>query len=405
MDALLAAVFTAFVCEGPLTGPAAGGFLLVRTSEGEATFLDCFFGVPETRLGEMEELVIDFADAGTQVFHVGTWLRRRPRSARGPRRWRTGASRAASGHRSWIRRSRSPTAATSATSRGSSCTRSSRASCSATRAEGASTAMRLASSRRTAAGRSRACATSALPLPPSSYPSSPTTSPPTRCSSDRRSPPSCAATRRSRCPRAAEASSSEFSSTWAAPASRRSPTSPVRWLQATAPLGAGPLPGTTHISVIDGRGMAAALSSTLGSGSGVFRAGTQLNNMLGELDVIGHDEKRPGERLPSMMAPTLVLDSGGPRLVVGSAGSVRLAGAIAQVVWRTLSGSDVTDAIRAPRVHVDGTDAAPRRRVARRGRHDAARRVGGEPLGGHQSLLRRRAGRRANAGRPAPSSG
>ena len=45
--------------------------------------------------------------------------------------------------------------------------------------------------------------------------------------------------------------------------------------------------GTTHISVVDENGDAAALSSTLGSGSGVFRGGTQLNNMLGELDVIG----------------------------------------------------------------------------------------------------------------------
>ena len=56
--------------------------------------------------------------------------------------------------------------------------------------------------------------------------------------------------------------------------------------------------------------MAAALSSTLGSGSGVFRRGTQLNNMLGELDVIGPGEHTPGERLASMMTPTLVLDGG-----------------------------------------------------------------------------------------------
>ena len=48
-----------------------------------------------------------------------------------------------------------------------------------------------------------------------------------------------------------------------------------------------PLTGTTHVSVIDGDGNAAALSSTLGSGSGVFSSGFQLNNMLGELDVIG----------------------------------------------------------------------------------------------------------------------
>ena len=124
---------------------------------------------------------------------------------------------------------------------------------------------------------------------------------------------------------------------------------------AYGPLGSGPLPGTTHISVVDEAGMAAALSSTLGSGSGVFRGGTQLNNMLGELDVIGSHEKAPGERLASMMTPTLVLDGGRPELVIGSAGSVRLAGAIAQVTWRILRGMHVRDAICAPRLHVEGT--------------------------------------------------
>ena len=116
----------------------------------------------------------------------------------------------------------------------------------------------------------------------------------------------------------------------------------------------GALTGTTHISVLDGSGRAAALSSTLGSGSGVFRGGTQLNNMLGELDVVGPGERTPGERLQSMMAPTVVLESGRPRLVIGSAGSVRLAGAIAQVSWRVLGGTPVASAIDAPRIHVDG---------------------------------------------------
>jgi gamma-glutamyltranspeptidase/glutathione hydrolase len=124
---------------------------------------------------------------------------------------------------------------------------------------------------------------------------------------------------------------------------------------AYGPLGSGPLPGTTHVSVVDGSGTAAALSSTLGSGSGVFRGGTQLNNMLGELDVIGAHEKASGDRLASMMTPTVVLDAGRPELVLGSAGSVRLAGAIAQVTWGILGGMDVHDAICAPRVHVEGT--------------------------------------------------
>src|SRR5262245_15154356 len=71
VDALLAAAFTAFVTEGPLTGPAGGGFALVHEPSGRTTMLDCFFQVPRTPLGEMEELVIDFGDSGTQVFHIG----------------------------------------------------------------------------------------------------------------------------------------------------------------------------------------------------------------------------------------------------------------------------------------------------------------------------------------------
>ena len=56
--------------EGPLTGPAGGGFLLAWV-DGETTVLDCFFAAPTRPLGEMEEIVIDFGDASTQIFHVG----------------------------------------------------------------------------------------------------------------------------------------------------------------------------------------------------------------------------------------------------------------------------------------------------------------------------------------------
>ncbi|MBV8257342.1 MAG: gamma-glutamyltransferase, partial [Actinobacteria bacterium] len=113
--------------------------------------------------------------------------------------------------------------------------------------------------------------------------------------------------------------------------------------------------GTTHISVVDARGDAASLSCSLGSGSGVVVPGTgiHLNNMLGEADLVA--SARPGERLTSMMAPSLVLEDGRPRLVVGSAGSERLRGAILQVVAKTIgAGMAVRDAVEAPRVHVEG---------------------------------------------------
>jgi gamma-glutamyltranspeptidase/glutathione hydrolase len=114
------------------------------------------------------------------------------------------------------------------------------------------------------------------------------------------------------------------------------------------------LSGTTHISVIDGSGDAASLSASLGSGSGVVVPGTgiHLNNMLGELDLIG--ASNPGERLTSMMAPSIVLREGRPRLVVGSAGSARLRGAILQVTANVVAGGmSVEDAVEAPRVHAE----------------------------------------------------
>jgi gamma-glutamyltranspeptidase/glutathione hydrolase len=78
--------------------------------------------------------------------------------------------------------------------------------------------------------------------------------------------------------------------------------------------------------------------------------------MLGEHDVIGWEPREPGTRLPSMMTPTLVLDeAGAPRLVAGSAGSVRLAGAIVQVVAGVVGqGLPVDEAIARPRLHVAG---------------------------------------------------
>jgi gamma-glutamyltranspeptidase/glutathione hydrolase len=115
--------------------------------------------------------------------------------------------------------------------------------------------------------------------------------------------------------------------------------------------------GTTHISVIDGDGNAAGLSASTGSGSGVVVPGTgiYLNNMLGEYDLVGGRTRRPARRLTSMMAPTIALTpEGRPRLVVGSAGSARLRGAIMQIVVNVLQhGLGVADAVNAPRIYVD----------------------------------------------------
>jgi gamma-glutamyltranspeptidase/glutathione hydrolase len=116
--------------------------------------------------------------------------------------------------------------------------------------------------------------------------------------------------------------------------------------------------GTTHISVVDGRGNAASMTASNGAGSGVIVPGTGvlLNNMLGEYDLNpGGSGALPGRRLTSMMAPSIVLEPDGrPRLVVGSAGSVRLRNAIFQIVVDVLGhGEGIREAIDRPRVHLE----------------------------------------------------
>jgi gamma-glutamyltranspeptidase/glutathione hydrolase len=75
--------------------------------------------------------------------------------------------------------------------------------------------------------------------------------------------------------------------------------------------------------------------------------------MIGEFDLVR--PPRPGQRLSSAMSPSVVLRDGRPRLVVGSAGSLRLRGAVMQIVVNVVQhGLDVRDAIERPRVHLEG---------------------------------------------------
>ena len=67
-------------------------------------------------------------------------------------------------------------------------------------------------------------------------------------------------------------------------------------MEAGAPGLVEPAPaGTTHVSVVDSDGTAASLSSSTGSGSGVIVPGTgiQLNNMLGEYDLVAGGPTAP----------------------------------------------------------------------------------------------------------------
>ncbi|HUA11030.1 MAG TPA: gamma-glutamyltransferase [Solirubrobacteraceae bacterium] len=118
------------------------------------------------------------------------------------------------------------------------------------------------------------------------------------------------------------------------------------------------LGSTTHISVLDGDGLACSVTSTNGEGSGVVVPGTgiHLNNMLGEQDLnpLGFHRHEPGVRLPSMMAPSVVLRDGAVELVLGSAGSNRIRSALLQVIVGVADrGLDAHAALDAPRVHFE----------------------------------------------------
>jgi gamma-glutamyltranspeptidase / glutathione hydrolase len=121
---------------------------------------------------------------------------------------------------------------------------------------------------------------------------------------------------------------------------------------------APPLGSTTHIAVTDREGWACSVTCSNGSCSGVVVPGTglHLNNMLGEQDLnpLGFHRHPPGRRLPSMMAPTVVVRDGMVELGLGSAGSNRIRSAILQTIVRVIDeGMRAGDAVQAPRLHYE----------------------------------------------------
>jgi gamma-glutamyltranspeptidase / glutathione hydrolase len=117
-----------------------------------------------------------------------------------------------------------------------------------------------------------------------------------------------------------------------------------------------PLGETTNLVAADADGNTCVLTTSLGLGSGDYLPGldVHLNSMLGESDLL-LKEHEPGERMESMMAPTIVCEDSRPVLAAGAAGGTRLRPALVQVLSGILDeGLAVQEAVDRPRLHSTG---------------------------------------------------
>ncbi len=117
--------------------------------------------------------------------------------------------------------------------------------------------------------------------------------------------------------------------------------------------------GTTQVSVADADGNLASMTTSNGSGSGVILPGTGVmaNNIMGEEDLhpAGFHTGQIGQRVGSMMSPSILLPAEGDAVVLGSGGSERIRSALTQVLVALLDhDASLAEAVLAPRVHWDG---------------------------------------------------
>jgi gamma-glutamyltranspeptidase/glutathione hydrolase len=126
---------------------------------------------------------------------------------------------------------------------------------------------------------------------------------------------------------------------------------------------------TTHYSVVDEKGNAVSVTTTLnggfGSGVTVTGAGFLLNNEMddftsapGKPNMYGliqgeANAIQPRKRMLSAMTPSIVTDSTGQvQLIVGSPGGPTIITTVTQVILNVLDQRmSLADAIAAPRIH------------------------------------------------------
>ena len=116
--------------------------------------------------------------------------------------------------------------------------------------------------------------------------------------------------------------------------------------------------GTTHCSAVDGDGMVATMTTSNGVTAGFVVPGTgiQLNNMLGESDLNpdGFHATPPGQRMGSMMSPSILVGPNGGVVGLGTGGSERIRSSLVEVMVRLIDGGrSLAEAVSAARLHPD----------------------------------------------------
>ncbi len=125
------------------------------------------------------------------------------------------------------------------------------------------------------------------------------------------------------------------------------------------------IPSTSHFSVIDRKGRAVSITSTIesGFGSGLMVNGYFLNNELTDFSLVPTRDGKPvankvepGKRPRSSMAPTLVYAPDGKlRMAIGAAGGATIPAQVARIVIGVIDWKlSVTDAIALPVIFAPG---------------------------------------------------